>query len=96
MGLKLIGWNYPRKDNLQDLIESEGLYTLTCLTTLTKHEKQQLLDRRIVLCHELVQHPHYLDQVGIKANRKSQVLAEAEPLSQHLFNFHIDQITDQK
>ncbi|MFC5271984.1 restriction endonuclease [Adhaeribacter terreus] len=87
MGLKLIGWNYPRKGNLQDLIESEGLYPLTCLTTLTKNEKQQLLDRNIVLCHELVQHPKYLEQIGIKNNRLETVRNEAGQLSQHLFAY---------
>ncbi|KAA9324930.1 restriction endonuclease [Adhaeribacter soli] len=90
IGLKLIGWNYPRKGNLQDLIESEGLYPLTVLTTLTKSEKQQLLDRRIVLCHELAQHPAYLEQIGIKGNRLQQVKSEAEQLSQHLFAYGID------
>ena len=87
MGLKLIGWNYPKKGNLQDLIESEGLYPLTCLTTLTKHEKQQLLDRKIVLCHELVQRPHYLEQLGIKGSRLQVIKTEAEQLSQHLFAY---------
>ena len=87
IGLKLIGWNYPRKGNLQDLVESEGLYPLTCLTTLTKSEKQQLLDRRIVLCQELVEHPAYLAQIGVKSNRLQLVKAEAAQLSQHLFAY---------
>jgi hypothetical protein len=87
MGLKLIGWNYPRKGNLQDLIESEGLYPLTCLTTLTKFEKQQLLDLKIVLCHELVQHPNYLEKIGVKSNRLKLVKDEAAQLSQHLFAY---------
>lgn len=87
MGLKLIGWNYPRKGNLQDLIESEGLYPLTCLTTLTKSEKQQLLDRKIVLSHELIQHPKYLEQIGVKGERLQLAKEEARILSQHLFAY---------
>ena len=87
IGLKLIGWNYPRKGNLQDLIESEGLYPLTCMISLTKNEKQQLLDQRIVLSQELVQHPDLLEKIGIKGNRKQEVLYEAGQLSQHLFAY---------
>lgn len=89
IGLKLIGWNYPKKGNLQDLIESEGLYPLTVLTTLTKNEKQQLLDRRIVLCHELVQHPEYLEPLGLKGNRRDEVCREAQQLSRHLFAYDL-------
>ncbi|HSI91738.1 MAG TPA: restriction endonuclease [Adhaeribacter sp.] len=91
IGLKLIGWNYPRKGNLQDLIESEGLYPLTCMTTLTKNEKQQLLDRKIVLCHELAVHPEYLEQIALKGRHKEQVQAEAATLSQHLFDFKLEE-----
>lgn len=83
-GLKLIGWNYPKKGNLQDLIEKQGLYPLTCLTTLTKAEKQELLDHRVVLCHELLLHPHWLKQLGIKNNRLTAVLSEVKELSMHL------------
>ncbi|MBU1557911.1 ATPase [Patescibacteria group bacterium] len=52
-GLTLIGWNYPHKGNLQDLINETGLHPLTCLTTLTKKEKQEFLNQGIVLCRDL-------------------------------------------
>lgn len=83
-GLNLIGWNYPKKGNLQDLVEKQGLYPLTCLTTLTKAEKQRLLDQRVVLCQELLLHPNWLKQLGIKNNRLTAVLAEASKLSMEL------------
>src|SRR3990167_6783794 len=39
----MIGWSYPAKGNLQDLIEDAHLHPITCLTSLTITEKQNLL-----------------------------------------------------
>ena len=52
-GLKLVGWNYPRKGNLADLIEETGLHPITCLTTLSTGEKKQLMERGVVLCRSI-------------------------------------------
>ena len=55
-GLELIGWNYPRhgKGNLHDLIEQSGIHPLTCLSSLTKKQKQHFLNLGVVLCQELI------------------------------------------
>jgi hypothetical protein len=55
-GLNLMGWDFPERNSLRDLIDRYGLHPLTSLTTLTKHEKLQLLEKNIVLCSELEQH----------------------------------------
>ncbi len=83
-GLKLLGWDYPAKDSLKDLIDTLGLYPITCLTTLTKTEKQSLLDRKIVLCKELCDNEQYLVQAGVKQTRIKAVLQEGNQLCQHL------------
>lgn len=53
-GMKLIGWNYPNKGSLRDLIEDSGLHPITCLTSLTHTQKQILLSHDIVLCKNLL------------------------------------------
>lgn len=53
VGMKLVGWNYPEKGNLQDLIEEEGLHPITSLSSLDNTQKQMLLDRDIVLATDL-------------------------------------------
>ena len=45
-GLKLLGWDYPVNESLKDQIDALGLYPITCLTSLTKTEKQRLLDMK--------------------------------------------------
>ncbi len=85
-GLKLLGWDYPVKGSLKDQIDTLGLYPVTCLTSLTKTEKQRLLDRKIVLCKELLNNEKLLEQTGVKSSRIAIVLQETHQLCRHLTN----------
>lgn len=77
--LKLIGWDYPHKHGLFDMIEAGGVHPLTALTTLTTGEKRRLLDKRIVLCRH-IQTPHLLQEYGVKHDHIPKVLEEARQL----------------
>ncbi len=77
--LKMIGWNYPEKGNLQDLIEDSGLHPLTCLTSLSQNEKQFLLSKGLVLC-KAVKQPGVLESVGMRRDKINSVLEEAKLL----------------
>ena len=81
-GLNLVSWNFPKNGSLRKRIDQSGLYPLTCLTTLTKKEKQLLLDKGIVLCMELCQKEHILEDIGIRPNRAQNILIEGRLLCQ--------------
>ncbi|MBN8701965.1 MAG: restriction endonuclease [Bacteroidetes bacterium] len=83
-GLHLLGWDYPIKNGLKDLIDTYGLYPITCLTSLTKPEKKQLLDKTIVLCKDLNDNHNLLDNLGIKPFRIKAILQECAQLCEHL------------
>lgn len=85
-GLTLLGWDYPLKSGLKDQIDALGLYPITCLTSLTKVEKQRLLDKKIVLCKEIYNNEQLLETSGIKASRIPTVMKEAKQLCQQLLN----------
>ncbi len=82
--LTLIGWDYPLKGGLKDQIDILGLYPITCLTSLTKIEKRALLDKKIVLCQELIKNDKLLSLAEIKSSRIDIVLQEAHQLCKHL------------
>jgi len=84
VGLKLIGWDSPGKGSLKDQIDSLGLYPITCLTSLTKEEKQNLLDKKIVLCQELYYNPKILEQTGVNPSRVAIALEETQQLCKQL------------
>jgi len=52
-GLRLLSWNYPKGGGIKELVTRYHLHPITCLTTLTPNQKQQLLALKIVLCHDL-------------------------------------------
>jgi hypothetical protein len=53
-GIPVIGWNYPSKGNLQDLVEQPQMYPITILTSLSKEEKRRLVEKKVVFCRDLL------------------------------------------
>mgnify|MGYP001612445394 CR=1 FL=1 len=60
--LTMIGWNYPEKGNLQDMIEDERLHPITCLVSLSAADKKTLLGERVVLCSDIKKNPKLLNK----------------------------------
>lgn len=79
-GLILVGWDYPQQGSLSDRINLSGLHPITCLTTLTKSEKQQLIDKMVVLCKELCDKPKVLNEIGISDKRIRGILKEGNEI----------------
>jgi hypothetical protein len=80
VGLNLLSWDYPSGKSLRERVDKLGLYPITCLTLLTKAEKQQLLSKNIVLCKELREAHFLLDHIGVSAVRKQKILSELHQL----------------
>lgn len=83
-GLKLLGWDYPAKGSLKDIIDDLGLYPVTCLTTLSKAEKIKLLNSKIVLCTEICHNPQLLYDLGMNDAKVKRVLDEGQMLCRNL------------
>ncbi|KAA3638944.1 MAG: ATPase [Bacteroidetes bacterium] len=77
VGLKMVSWDFPEEGNLRELIETSGLHPITCLTTLTKKQKQKLLKKFIVLCRDICQNEQLLTEVGVPQAATQQVMKEA-------------------
>lgn len=79
-GMTMIGWNHPKTDNLQDLIEEAGIHPITCLTTLSGAEKRQLMERGIMLCRVLIEKSDVLGLIGLSEEKIKKVLEEVSVL----------------
>ena len=79
-GIQLISWDYPAGKSLKDRIRNSGLMPITALTTLTRREKSEILNRGIVLCRELFKQKNVLAEVGVARTRLSKVLEDLEEL----------------
>jgi hypothetical protein len=79
-GLYLVSWDYPDSGSLRERIDLAGLHPITCLNSLTRREKKELLSREIVLVKELLRTPGILETLGIPPPRIRKLLKEAESL----------------
>ncbi len=74
MNMRIIGWNYPENNGLEDIIEKSGLHPLTCLTTLSAAQKKALLDKDIILCREV--HARILEDIGVDKRARNRIVNE--------------------
>ncbi|RUA23462.1 MAG: ATPase [Bacteroidetes bacterium] len=77
-GLKLISWDFPEIGSLRQRIDHAGLHPITSLHSMTKKEKQYILDEGLVLCRELTE--EVLAKYGIRATKIRKIMNEAKNL----------------
>ncbi len=83
-GIRAIGWSYPHNGkNLQYLLEETGLLPLTCLTSLTRAQKSQLLKQGFVICREIDGQKAILQSIGLSNIKLAKVLKEVEELCRY-------------
>ncbi len=78
VGLKLLGWNYPKKDNLPQLIDQLGMHPITALTTLNKRQKKEFIHEGFVLCSQAPQYTGLLIKFGFSDQKIANLVSEAE------------------
>lgn len=79
-GLLMISWDYPSSNSLKSMIDKSGLHPVTSLISLTKIQKQQILEKGIVLCSELTENRQLLIDLGLNEKQIQKVLREADNL----------------
>lgn len=80
VGLTLLSWNYPKNNGLKANIDTLALYPITALTTLTKKEKHQLIEKDVILVKELINASNKMKNIGLSDVRINQVLDEVKKL----------------
>jgi len=78
----VISWDFPENTGLKYWIDKTGLHPVTSLISLTKAQKQWLLQKEIVLCNELATNQNLFKEMGIPEKQKKKILREAERLIQ--------------
>jgi hypothetical protein len=82
VGLKMIGWDSPKEENLYSLIEDSGLHPITCLSTLSSQDKKRLIENKVLLCRTIIENASILETNGVSTQRIPNVLEEARVLCQ--------------
>lgn len=81
VGLKLLSWDYPRRDNLHDRIQRLGIYPITVLRSLSPSQINTLIEHQAILCQDIVDKPQILRHLHISDQKHEQILAEATSIT---------------
>lgn len=79
-GLQMISWDYPGSGSLKNRIDISGLFPITCLFSLRKPEKKQLIDRGVVMCKELCEDPELIRSLGVSNTRFNRIRQEVNEI----------------
>jgi hypothetical protein len=83
-GLQLLSWDYPAKASIRLKIDSNRLYPVTCLTTLSLVEKEKLLILDVLLVEDLINKADTLRKISLSESRIKNVLKEASELCNYI------------
>ena len=82
VGVKLLSWDYPQRNNLHDLIQRENIYPVTILQTISTAQIETLIDRGLILCKDLLAHPGMLRHLHLSQRKQEALLAEVRDICQ--------------
>lgn len=80
VGLNLLSWDYPKRNNLHDRIQRAGIYPITVLQNLSAAQAGTLIAHDIILCRELVERESVLRHLHLPKRRHEALMAEARSL----------------
>lgn len=81
--MTMIGWNYPVRGNLQDLVNETNVHPITLLNSLSGSQKNSIIKEGLVLCKDIIDSPESLKQIGLSSNKIEKVLMEARSICRH-------------
>jgi hypothetical protein len=79
-GIQLLGWSYPRTENLPVLIDRYNLYPITTMPTLSGMQKRMFIQDGFVLCRDAAQNVHVMQKYGLTAHEIDRFLHDAQEL----------------
>ncbi len=79
-GIRLLSWDYPRRESLHEKIERYKTYPITVLTHLSTNQKQALLMKGTILCSDITKNPSVLHEMNLPRSKFEAVLHEAQSL----------------
>mgnify|MGYP000444416470 CR=1 FL=1 len=76
VGLTLLSWDFPKRNNLHDRIQRAGVYPVTVLQTISAAQIETLIARDIILCREILERESVLRHLHLPKRKQEALLAE--------------------
>lgn len=84
-GMRIIGWHYPGKDSLAQMVDRSALYPITALDNVSKRELDLFADQGLMLCREIADSdPERLaDDLGMNPRRTGNIVKTCKAVIGH-------------
>lgn len=82
-GVRLLSWDYPKQDSLQNKVERHGLYPVTALTSLSDRQKRLLIENECLLITDIALHPGILKMLTLSKKQEQALLDEVLYIQKH-------------
>lgn len=79
--MRMLDWRYPENDSLAKLIERYGLYPITALTTLSRSQKEHLMQEGLILCKDIRHYEYLFKKLHITPEQFEVLAQEAHVIS---------------
>lgn len=76
VGLNMLSWDYPKRNNLHDRIQRAGVYPITVLQSIHSAQIETLIARGIILCRDLLEHEHSLRHLHLSKRKHEALMNE--------------------
>lgn len=76
VGLKMLSWDYPKNNNLHDLIQRAGVYPVSVLQSISTAQIETLIARGMILCRDIIEHEHVLRHLHLPKKKHEALLEE--------------------
>ncbi len=79
--IRLTGWGYPDKGNLQQMIENKKLYPITCLSGLSHVQKETLINNNLLFVDQLCNNDEIIEKIGFNKDQIGHISKECSLLT---------------
>lgn len=80
VGLNMLSWDYPKRNNLHDRIQKAGVYPITVLQSITAAQAETLIAKDIILCSDILLHEHILRHLHLPIRKYEALLQEVRSI----------------
>lgn len=84
-GMRIIGWHYPEKNNLAQMVDKSALYPITALDNISRRELDAFSDHGLMLCREVADSDSekLAHTLGLNPKRASNIVSTCKAVVGH-------------
>lgn len=80
VGLQMLSWDFPKRNNLHDRIQRAGVYPVTVLQSLNSSQVETLIARGVILCRDIIDHETVLRHLHLSKRKHEALMSEVREI----------------